>query len=74
MISHFIQTRTPSQVRSHAQKYYNKKHNDENKIGYQPYKPGSNDHMVSTRLNRRNEANFSQTQQGERERELPTPI
>jgi hypothetical protein len=28
-----VKTRDASQVRSHAQKYFNKKHNDEEKIG-----------------------------------------
>lgn len=35
MISHLVQTRSPSQVRSHAQKYYNKEENDRTKIGTQ---------------------------------------
>lgn len=35
MISNQIGSRNPSQVRSHAQKYDNKKENDKNKIGNQ---------------------------------------
>jgi len=35
-IASFVGTRNIAQVRSHAQKYFNKKKSDEEKIGFKP--------------------------------------
>lgn len=49
MISKYVQTRSPSQVRSHAQKHNNKINNDREKIGFQPIPVRQENEIAITR-------------------------
>ena len=49
MIAALVKTRTPSQVRSHSQKYFVKLQNDKEKIGYQKIDPREDRNKSKTR-------------------------
>jgi hypothetical protein len=51
-IASFVKSRSIAQVRSHAQKYFNKKKSDEEKIGFKPIDEHFDDDKVQTRSKR----------------------